>query len=359
MTFSRIFTIAVLFAIFAISRGAISAPQSSTDPLRREATLAPKASHAVMLAVATAGNRIIAAGERGIILLSDNGAKTWKQAKVPVSVTLTALAFPTPSEGWAVGHGGVVLHTRDGGLSWVHQLDGRAGAEIELKAAQESGDQARLRDAERLVADGPDKPFLAVHFWDAQRGFAIGAYGMAYGTEDGGATWSSWRARMDNPKSLHLNALYVKGRTVFLVGEQGLILRSTNGGTHFNPIPTPYRGSWFSVGGIGDRIIIAGLRGQIYRSDANGEEWTPSSIDVPITIGQTLVTRGGGILFVNQAGALLASTDQANSLNRLPSLEVAPITAVAQSPDGSLFAATYAGPVRLPITEANGFRIRQ
>jgi hypothetical protein len=38
------------------------------------------------------------------------------------------------------------------------------------------------REAEGLVQDGPDKPFLGLHFADAKRGWVVGAYGLALAT---------------------------------------------------------------------------------------------------------------------------------------------------------------------------------
>ena len=66
----------------------------------------------------------LAVGERGIVLLSDDSGMTWRQARVPVSVSLTAVQFVDAEQGWAVGHLGVVLHTEDGGETWHKQLDG-------------------------------------------------------------------------------------------------------------------------------------------------------------------------------------------------------------------------------------------
>ena len=39
--------------------------------------------------------RIVVVGEQGHILYSDDECEGWIQAKVPVSVTLTAVCFPT------------------------------------------------------------------------------------------------------------------------------------------------------------------------------------------------------------------------------------------------------------------------
>jgi photosystem II stability/assembly factor-like uncharacterized protein len=107
----------------------------------------------------------------------------------PTSVTLTAVRFADDQQGWAVGHGGVVLATQDGGESWQMQLDGRQAAQLLLQDAQAAGDARAVQEAERLVADGADKPFLDLQVLDARRVVVVGAYGMAFRTDDAGQRW--------------------------------------------------------------------------------------------------------------------------------------------------------------------------
>jgi photosystem II stability/assembly factor-like uncharacterized protein len=58
---------------------------------------------------------------------------------------------------------------------------------------------------ERLVSDGPDKPFLNVFFQgEGKAGFIIGAYNLIFRTEDGGKTFQSWFDRTENPGGFHL-----------------------------------------------------------------------------------------------------------------------------------------------------------
>ncbi|ODV41971.1 hypothetical protein AWV79_31155 [Cupriavidus sp. UYMMa02A] len=116
------------------------APQAAKTP----AMIPDKAASLVRLSVTLAGERLVSAGERGVILLSDDNGKTWRQAKVPVSAALTRVRFVDSRNGWAVGHGGVVLATRDAGETWQKQLDGAAAAQLELAAARrEDGDESR------------------------------------------------------------------------------------------------------------------------------------------------------------------------------------------------------------------------
>ena len=79
------------------------------------------AQHAPLVAVSQVGRRLVAVGDHGIVVLSDDG-ETWRQASsVPVDGLLTALSFIDERQGWAVGHGGVLLHTEDGGETWALQ----------------------------------------------------------------------------------------------------------------------------------------------------------------------------------------------------------------------------------------------
>ena len=80
------------------------------------------------------GDRIVAVGERGHIIYSDDEGKTWVQGEVPVSVTLTGIDFGSDSHGWAVGHSGVVLHTSDAGATWDLQIDGIRAMELAIES---------------------------------------------------------------------------------------------------------------------------------------------------------------------------------------------------------------------------------
>src|SRR3989442_9501349 len=123
----------------------------------------------------------------------------------------------------------------------------------------------QLALAQQLVDDGPNKPLLALHFFDGKRGIVVGAYGLIFATVDGGTTWQSWLDRVDNPNGLHFYAIGADGDTVYLAGEQGLFARSADGGKSFARLATPYRGTYFALAAWpeGD-LVLAGLRGNVY-----------------------------------------------------------------------------------------------
>ncbi|MGY4494298.1 WD40/YVTN/BNR-like repeat-containing protein [Pseudomonas sp. TE3610] len=317
----------------------------AADVLAQPAVQSAQALHAVLLAVTRAGARLVAVGERGTVLLSDNNGTSWRQAPVPVSTSLTAVQFIDGQRGWAVGHGGVVLHSADGGEHWQLQLDGHKGAALELAAAQLAGNPQRLAAAQRLVADGADKPLLAASFTDARHGLVTGAYGLALYTEDGGATWSSWAGRLPNPQGLHLYAVAQRGSDLWIAGEQGLVLHSGDGGQHFQALTSPYDGSYFSLALLADGdLLLGGLRGHLFT--LRGEHFSEVGNPVPVSINAAWVG-DRRLLLVNQAGTVLQGRLDGTGLVPLPLAAGAPLSAVVEASDGALVGVGFAGPLRL------------
>ena len=74
--------------------------------------LAPLAPTSLLLAVARVGDRLVAVGDRGHVLLSADQGRNWTQSLTPTRALLTGVSFPDAQHGWAVGHDGVILADR-------------------------------------------------------------------------------------------------------------------------------------------------------------------------------------------------------------------------------------------------------
>ncbi len=336
------------------------------DVLQRPAAPGARADAGVMLAIARAGSRLVVVGERGIVLLSDDHGATWRQARVPVSVSLTAVRFVDARRGWAVGHGGAVLSSVDGGATWALRLDGIQAARIAQQAARAQADapgasagpaaRKQLADADRLVADGPDKPFLDVSFPDARHGVIVGAYGLAFATDDGGEHWQSWMGRLPNPRGNHLYRIARAGRRLFVVGEQGLVLRSDDGGAAFAAVETPYAGTWFGVHADRDGgLLVYGLRGNAWASADAAAPWTKLALGTPNTLADATLLSDGRIVLVDQGGQAFVSdaASPAHGFRPVAPGFGAPVAALVQAADGALVAATAHGVRRIAAPRAN------
>jgi len=321
----------------ALSAPSVFALADIIDTPSRPTLLAPES---LLNDVTRAGDRIVATGERGHIIFSDDEGKTWVQGQVPVSVTMTGIDFGTDTHGWAVGHSGVVLHSSDAGESWELQLTGIEAAELAIESKQEeiAAMEERIEEApeeekgdlewalddlffavENMEADleiGPVNPLLDVWFEDESHGFVVGAYGMILRTTDGGESWKDMAAQIDNAQNFHLNGItQITGGALVIVGEAGQIHVSTDGGDTWERRESPYSGSLFGVIGTGqvNEIIAFGLRGNMMMSTDLGRSWNMIANEAGATVMSGTVADDGRITLVGNGGAVLMSTNGAET----------------------------------------------
>lgn len=283
------------------------------DPLDWPADELTRLAERPTQAVTRAGEVLVAVGARGLIATSVDGQQ-WQQSPAPVQSDLLAVVFPTPEQGWAVGHDGVILHSPDAGASWEKQLDGRqAKGQFTDYYTHLQAEPQVLEAAQSALslnyASGPSLPLLDVWFADALQGFAVGSFGTLVATRDGGKTWEPWLHRIDNPDLLNLNAVEGVGDAVYIAAEQGVVFRLNPQTRHFERTETGYEGSFFGLLSVGDSVIAYGLSGTAYRSDDQGQNWSPlhnpsgvsltAGVQLPASQDFVLVNARGDLLFGN------------------------------------------------------------
>ncbi|MDX2220320.1 MAG: hypothetical protein SF172_14990 [Burkholderiales bacterium] len=261
------------------------------------------------------GNRVVAVGDRGYILVSDDNGESWRRAKSPAAPLLSAVTFVDAKHGWAVGHDAVILASTDGGETWTKQFS----------------------------AESEQRPLLDVMFLDPANGFAVGAYGAFYQTADGGKTWNGRqllppppapaRGKASAPagrgaasdeqtdEDRHLNAIVkLADGKLLVVGEAGKMARSDDGGKTWSRVEAPYKGSFFGAVQAQDgSVIVFGLRGRIYRADATLKGWKQVESASQATLMGGSLLPDGSIVLAGAAGTVLVSRDNGQSFSRFDS----------------------------------------
>lgn len=333
---------AILVAATAAS-AAIAAPKVNS-PLEVPAPLDPRIATTRLVGVApvdTLANEFAAVGPWGKIVLTHDAGKTWTQARVPVSSDLVAVQFPTPQQGWAVGHDGVVLHSIDGGKTWERQLDGnRFGTVmVDYYAKLTSTDEATLRakeDAARFKDDGADKPFLDVWFESSASGWVVGAFNLIMKTNDSGKTWEPWVDRIDNENAYTLYAIGNAGDDVFIVGELGLLLRLDREANRFVHVASPYVGSFFGLAGKPGTVVVFGLRGNAFRSRDGGKTWQKLTTGISSSISSGAFLGDGRLVLLSTGGDVVVSANDGDTFTRVASEDTSSLNGIAVTRDNGL-----------------------
>lgn len=271
----------------------------------------------VLLALARAGDRIVAVGERGFAMLSDDSGKSWRAVGTPVNRTLTGVAFEDAKVGVAVGHGGSLVRTEDAGDTWT---------EIPMEeAAPES--------------------LLGVTNLGGGKYAAYGAFGMYFLSADSGRTWTRHTVISEEFEN-HISQVVVGRHGVLgMVGEYGTLARSEDGGETWTEVPSPYPGSFFGAvqAKDDDAILAFGMRGTVYRSTDLGDTWEKVELGTTASLNGGCVLSDGRMILVGNAGLVAISDDNGQTLSVKWSPEGAGFSAVIQAPDGSIVVAGERG----------------
>jgi photosystem II stability/assembly factor-like uncharacterized protein len=281
------------------------------------------ATQEMMLSAVLAGKRIVAVGNRGVVLLSDDDGTTFRQARtVPVSTTLTGVSFADPNVGWAVGHWGTILKTADGGETWSLQ---RSDVSV-------------------------DQPLLSVYFKSAEEGWAVGLWSLMLHTTDGGATWSI--VSLPPPQGAkradrNLYDIFPDTRgNLFIACEQGRVMRSTDGGQTWSYLETGYTGSFWTGTVLADgTVIVGGLRGSVYRSQDGGNTWTTAKSTSKSSVTQLQQLPDGVITAVALDGVTLTSRDDGLSFTAVQRKDRVALTAEVKAPNGDTVVFSAGGPL--------------
>lgn len=250
-----------------------------------DARIAPLAAQSLLLDATRAGPRLVAVGEYGHVLLSDDEGATWRQArKVPTRTTLTAVTFADDRRGWAVGHGGQILHTTDGGEQWAVQYG---------------------------AMDGVDSLF-SVWFENALHGIAVGPYGYALATEDGGQSWAQFYVADGEDGERHLNHVFAgaDGR-LYIAAEIGGVFMSDDRGVTWRMVQTPYEGSlWGGTVRRNGNVIVVGMVGHALVSVDRGDTWTELVTGTDQSLTDVDELDDGRVVLVGLGGAVSVGNPQ-------------------------------------------------
>lgn len=307
---------------FALLVAALTSPPAGAEDSQFIASAQPVPAFAfsnfddaLMLAVAPAGSRLVAVGEHGLVLLSDDAGNSWRQTLTGlVDTTLSAVTFVDQDHGWIVGREEAILATSDGGVTW------------------------ELQHWNPFPESGMEGALLEVVFTSPVQGFAVGANGTLLHTADAGNSWQ--RQTLLHSEGFEPHLFDISSRNadeLFITGEQGSLWRSTDLGATWRQITVPFAGSLFGVLPMGESgLLVYAMLGKAFYSPDSGATWQSVTTDTRSAWMNARESSPDQAVLVGYRGTLGLFDAGTATLTLHPQDHRRPIADLLPLPDGQL-----------------------
>ena len=240
-----------------------------------------------------------AVGTGGLIMKTTDGGTSWVEQNSGVTVTLWDVDFINTNVGYAVGNSGNILKTTDGGSNWTLSTNGTTAIYkvhyvndtlIFLgSASSTTGRLLRSTNAgstwENITANitGLDGTVRGIHFLDADTGWISNSTGKIYKTTDGGAT-GAIIYNIGSTTATIYEVKFIDAEIGYALTTAGRVLKTTNGGANWELTQTSSTENLYGLGILGVNsegttpVLIGGDIGQIVLSVDDGVSWQTKNI---------------------------------------------------------------------------------
>jgi photosystem II stability/assembly factor-like uncharacterized protein len=294
--------------------------------------------NSLLAVTAPAPGSLVAVGEYGAIVRSDDGGETWTQQCSGTTYHLQDVFFVDAQTGWAVGgyedwsrpgsrvYKQTILHTTDGGISWAPQVSGAGYPLFGVSFVNPNAGFAVSIQSMLYTTDGgrswrqrSDVSGSSIFFLDAKTGWIVGPAPGIFHTTDGGATWtrqSAPQVPLRRVSFVDANVGIAVGGNYFIVPpgiwqESQAIVRTTDGGATWTLLRSGSDRQLRAISPVdANNWIAVGRIGTILQTMDGGDTWmvrngrTPESLYGMLLDGSsaTVVGDNGTILITGDGG---------------------------------------------------------
>jgi photosystem II stability/assembly factor-like uncharacterized protein len=245
-----------------------------------------------------------AVGDGGKILATQDGGATWAPQDTPTRADLRAVWFINANRGWAVGSEETILSTTNGGHTWrvqnnnpgspagfnaINMVDDRYGwaaGDAGMLVDTENGGQAWIYED-----SGTSSDIYAIALTDIQTGWLVGN-GVFRRTIDG-FEWTAMPLPSGVSNELH-GVAFTDALHGVAVGRNGTIVQTSNGGISWKKISAGTAGPVFNTVVFPTPQVgwVVGSGGSIRRTDNAGASWTVQTSPVTTDLVSAACVRG-------------------------------------------------------------------
>lgn len=246
-----------------------------------------------------------ACGRWGNILHTTDGGNTWMPQNSGTDYTLSSIYFVDPKRGWSVGDEGIIIHTKDGGKTWEKQKSPVPFFLMDVYFDSPLKGWIVTEQTHILFTDDggktwgiqfKDRDFIlkAISFCDSLHGWAVGEYGYVYHTSNGGATWVKQAGHFDisvstgevEGETFLFDVVAIDPQTAWAVGIEGYVIKTEDRGKTWQEVMTgATKTQLFCITSDKADTILIGGNGTFLSSSDRGNTWGNPPFKPPITYG--------------------------------------------------------------------------
>ncbi|MCI0717099.1 MAG: YCF48-related protein [Chlorobi bacterium] len=201
-----------------------------------------------------------------------NSQSNWFVQPSGVSNNLQSISFKDQNTGWALGDGGIIIYTGDGGMNW--------------------NASPPVTNNNLFAAASPENSSFI---------YAVGENGVIIKSTNYGVFWTL----LNSGTSVRLNSIFFTDQAGYVAGDNGVFLKTTNEG---NTWVQKYTGTINNLNSVvvSNTALMCGDNGTILFSSNYGESWIPhnsgTQADLNSIYGGWIVGSSGVILYRSYSG---------------------------------------------------------
>jgi len=237
-------------------------------------------------------NTILAAGDNGYVIKSVDGGKQWRSLPTFAPAGLGIIKMPTASTGYAIGGNQTIIKTEDQGETWFALNSGLREKNLYNNAA-----------------------LLDAYFIDKDRGFIVGDNGLLLSTKNGGMSWKDSSLDMSDRLT---GVAFLNDSTGFICGSYQSLYKTTNAGSSWQKISIGAASNYYALKKItffnATTGFILGSGSSSFRTTDGGITWTPVTLPSGYTYNDVcFISPSNGFIVGNNAGGLVLVTSDGGS----------------------------------------------
>jgi len=222
-------------------------------------------------------------GESGVIYHTTNGGDIWLTQHLNEFNDLHCVEAINYNDAISVGKNGTILKTENNGRNWIslispvyHNLNSvQLLPGLILYAVGDSGSVIRSYNAKdwTIIPTPTNKNLNDLFFFDIFRGIVIGNQGMILKTDNGGTSWQNISTGISgNFKKID----FLNDTVGFIVAGNATLLKTTDGGISWDSTNQINRDNLYDLQFVNSSFGFIGSNyGVVYKTANAGESWFP------------------------------------------------------------------------------------